>query len=103
VTERQLGAGRRGAVVDPSDAVDLLTPTAMRGVIDRQQQIGAIGHAVGQDQIEHPACHTHHPPTATQKCESRAILLDAHAPNRGRQPGRCSTSTGAAVGQFGVM
>jgi hypothetical protein len=39
--------------VDPPGAVDLLTPASVRGVIDRQMQIGVVGDEVGQDQIEH--------------------------------------------------
>ncbi len=38
--------------MDPPCAVDLLTPTAMRGVIDRQRQLRAIGDEVGHHQIE---------------------------------------------------
>jgi hypothetical protein len=33
--------------------VDFPSPAAVRGVIDRQVQIGVVGDEVGQDQIEH--------------------------------------------------
>ncbi|HET8662465.1 MAG TPA: hypothetical protein VFM55_26240 [Micromonosporaceae bacterium] len=39
--------------MDPPDAVDLLTPASVRGVIDREVQIGAVGDEVGQHEVEH--------------------------------------------------
>jgi hypothetical protein len=50
--KRQLVAAGRATVMDPAGPVDLPAPTAVRGVIDRQQQVRRRVHQMGQDQVQ---------------------------------------------------
>jgi hypothetical protein len=67
--------------------VDLLTPAAMRGVIDREVQIGAVGDQIGQDQIERGQADLINRPAGGREEPMRPIMRPRRGqPSPGQHP-----------------